>query len=420
MSSVLRTALAVLLPALFFPTGASARTWHVTGHPSGDAPTIQAAIDSSAAGDTVLVAPGTYVENINLSGKDILLRSTGGPEVTIIDGSNVQESAVLFISGESNACVLEGFTITGGKGHLFGTSSSGGGALIYNASPTIRNDIFRGNQAFDGGGVYISGSGLDPIVDYMKVAPNIDGNTFVQNTATYGGGLNINFGKPVITNNLFLQNTAADWGGGASLGVSWGTPVASHNTFRGNEARMGGGLHVGGGHGGRITVSFNLIVENTAAGYPGIGAGGGVSVYYNGTNVLMVNNTIVQNLGGGGVIFSTEPGGEVARNIVAQNSGIGVDCGTSGPPSRVSFHDNLLWTNTNGDFGNCGAWGSTTVIANPEFCGPASGDYSVSTTSPALGPGGPMGAFTTPGCGVVPVRESTWGNLKARAWRPRP
>jgi len=419
MSPGLRTSVAILALSLFFPILASARTWHVTGHPNGDAPTIQAAIDSSASGDTVLVASGTYNENIHLIGKNIWLHSQSGPDVTTIDGSQIAESVVVIDSSESNACVLEGFTITGGKGHIFGMGRYGGGVLIYNASPTLHDNIIRDNQAGDGGGVYISGSGSDPVVDYLKVAPNIDGNTFIQNTATYGGGLNTNFGRPVITNNLFLQNTAADWGGGASLGVSWGTPSASYNTFRGNQARMGGGLHVGGGHGGRITVTFNLIVQNTATGYPSIGAGGGVSVYYNGTNVLMLNNTVVDNLGGGGILFSTEPGGEVARNIIAQNSGFGIDCGY-GPPSRISFHDNLLWANSDGNNGGCGTWGTTSVIADPEFCVPASGNYSVSTTSPALGPGGPMGAFTEPGCGSVAVQKSTWGALKTRAWRPRP
>ena len=50
-----------------------------------DYPTIQSAINASANGDTVLVAPGTYAENINFSGKAITVTSEGGPEVTLID-----------------------------------------------------------------------------------------------------------------------------------------------------------------------------------------------------------------------------------------------------------------------------------------------------------------------------------------------
>ena len=43
-----------------------------------DQPTIQAAIDASAAGDVVLIAPGTYYESLNLIEKQIELRSETG------------------------------------------------------------------------------------------------------------------------------------------------------------------------------------------------------------------------------------------------------------------------------------------------------------------------------------------------------
>src|SRR5689334_21325474 len=49
-------------------------------------PTIQSAINAANSGDTVLVAPGTYVENINFNGKAITVTSSAGASSTIIDG----------------------------------------------------------------------------------------------------------------------------------------------------------------------------------------------------------------------------------------------------------------------------------------------------------------------------------------------
>ena len=56
-------------------------------HVPGDFPTIQEAIDFAVDGDEVEVHPDIYNETINFLGKAITVRSSDGPEVTIIDGT---------------------------------------------------------------------------------------------------------------------------------------------------------------------------------------------------------------------------------------------------------------------------------------------------------------------------------------------
>ena len=107
----------------------------------GDYETIQAGIDASEDGDTVLVAPGTYFENINYTGKKIMVTSnyifsedTNDIVNTIIHGGKPskpnEDAVVTFLSGEETTSVLRGFTITGGSGTLLPDDFRGGGGII--------------------------------------------------------------------------------------------------------------------------------------------------------------------------------------------------------------------------------------------------------------------------------------------------
>jgi len=113
----------------------SGPTWHVSADGSDDNDgseenpfaTIQHGIDLSSDGDTVLVASGTYVENINYNGKNIVVQGEDR-ETTIIDG-NQSGSVVTFENGEDSTAVLSGFTITNGS------TNYGGGIYLTISSP---------------------------------------------------------------------------------------------------------------------------------------------------------------------------------------------------------------------------------------------------------------------------------------------
>ncbi|MDQ4131803.1 MAG: hypothetical protein M3179_01040 [Actinomycetota bacterium] len=115
----------------------------------GRAPTIQAAIDAAADGDSVVVDPGTYYENIDYRGKRIEVRSSGGRDVTVIDGGGAGP-AVTFASGEDLGSVLRGFTVrhgTPGEESNF----AGGGVSISGSSPTIVGNLIRDNTGCNAG-----------------------------------------------------------------------------------------------------------------------------------------------------------------------------------------------------------------------------------------------------------------------------
>jgi len=165
-----------------------------------DYPTIQAGIDVASDGNTVLVQPGTYVENINYNGKNITVGSlflttqdTSYISQTIIDGDSL-DSVVKFESGEDSTAVLTGFSI------IHGYSSNGGGIYCYNySSPSLENVTITGNSANTGGGIYY---GWSP-------SPSLENVTITGNSANTGGGIYYGWSpSPSLVNVTITENSA--------------------------------------------------------------------------------------------------------------------------------------------------------------------------------------------------------------------
>ncbi len=142
-------------------------------HVPADQPTIQAGINAANNGDTVLVAENTYFENINFKGKAITVASnfilngdTSFISNTIIDGSQPMypdsASVVYFISGEDTTSIIQGFTITGGKGTYLPTTRRGGGGILcyYSGAKILNNHIERDSIFNEEEGINILGGGL--------------------------------------------------------------------------------------------------------------------------------------------------------------------------------------------------------------------------------------------------------------------
>jgi len=155
----------IVMLILLITIGLEARVLIVTQTGMSPYPTIQSAINMSIAGDTVLVYPGTYYENIDFNGFSITLGSlyliTQQDSVryqTILDGS--QRASVVKIDGGETVRVV-GFTIRNGIGSsTVGAYGFGGGIAIGNSSVRIEKCIIRDNYASEGAGVFIENSSV--------------------------------------------------------------------------------------------------------------------------------------------------------------------------------------------------------------------------------------------------------------------
>ncbi len=226
--------------------------------------TIQAAIDASENGDTVLVQPGEYVECIDFSGKDIFVGSlyllTGEEEAierTIVDGDSTG-SVVSFTNGETTDAVLVGMTIR----HGF-SDGNGGGINCANSSPSILNCHIRNNYAETRGGGINCEPESNAIISNCLITENTVGSggggiwcgensnpvitdcIIVANEARWnGGGINMYIDcAPVIRNCEICDNTAGSKGGGiiASQDCS---PEIRECVFMWNRAATGGAIAV--------------------------------------------------------------------------------------------------------------------------------------------------------------------------------
>ena len=289
------------ISSLFFSTFSFATTINVPA----DYSTIQAGINATTNGDTVLVQPGTYMENINFNGKNIVVGSlflTTGDTThisrTIID-DNQNESVVIFESGEDLCTILCGFTITNGY------SYQGGGIKCNGSSPCICYNIISANQALQGGGIKCGTS--NSRIEYNRIS----GNSNWVGQISAGGGIYVWESDLIISENKFANNTSDRHGGAIHLERS--TSLIVNNIITGNSSGfIGGGICCYVASSGNIV--NNLINNNTAS------IGGGI--YLNEVPFQIVNNTICFNSAtdGGGIMCINNALMDVVNTILWDNT----------------------------------------------------------------------------------------------------
>ncbi len=302
--------------------------------------TIQKGIDAADTGDTVLVAPGTYHENINFKGKAVVVKSEAGAENTIIDGTQ-SGSVVAFKSGEDTTSVISGFTITNGK-------------AIY------------------GAGIYCDNGSSPKIVNN-----EIKENLITETSGSGGSGVFIQGGHAIVKGNIIRNNNSGGDGGGLHIKDTENILV-ERNIIRDNIAKAAGGMLIYGGE--NIQIFRNLIIGNRSN-----GTGGGIHCLAQ--SGIISNNTIDSNssgLGwqGGGIYFNWVAEVIVRNNIITNNLVGGGIRGESGK----SIHFNNVWNNEGGNYVDCSP-NADDMSADPQFVDPNSEDYHLKSTSPCIDAG---------------------------------
>lgn len=329
-------------------------------HVPGDQPTIQAGVDAAVDGDTVLVSPGTYYENINFNGKAITVTSEQGPAVTIIDGSNGSNTVVNFVSNETAGSLLSGFTIQNHANGYYGYIS------IFNASPTVVGNVIVGNPQNYGSGILVqSGS------------PVIRGNLIA---ATNGSGIASSSDTGMqITGNLAANN--AGWG--IVVNYSNGPNVLQQNTV---VANSGGGI---GSYsfGSPVTLVQNLVLGNAAV---GIGLSGWTGTF------TLVSNTVADNQPGCCGNGASEVQMDQVSDATTLQNNLIVATGTYSAFSCSAFVGVPIFINNDVFAGNNASYGgacpdltgtSGNISADPLFVDLLSDNVHIQAGSPVINAG---------------------------------
>lgn len=306
-----------------------------------DQPTIQAGLNAAAAGDVVLVGPGTYSEAITIPFRQLTLRSAAGPATTILTRSTGRSITMSALS-----LTVDGFTLT-----RTGTGSAGGIAH-QSGDLTMTNCVLSGCSAsFSGpgsGGAVAISSGSNTTCTFI-------GCTFSDNQASSNGGA-IEVGAFAIVriiNCTFLRN-AATFNGGA-LDAPTGTVSIVNSLFSGNSASTGGAVYSSGGSGG-TRISGCTFVGNSGMG------------------------------GTGRAVYSTS-------GTTFENSIVWATAGAPGIPAVYLAGSTATYCNIEGGISP----GFAILNVDPMFVNAAAGDFRLASGSPCLDAGNSTAAIISQG-----------------------
>jgi len=366
---------ALLFTALALPAHAATIVVDVGG--SSAYATIQAGIDASTSGDTVLVMPGTYAgtgnRDIYFNGREITLLAEDGPQQTLIASNRYARGFILY-QGEGNSAVIDGFTIRD-AGLWTSQGNNGGGIYCRNSAPTVRNCVFDDCFAFGGSQMmYGAGGGI-----YCEASDGmlVEDCVFASCRGLGGGGVYASGGEITLTRCRFEDCSGYYTAGGVSLGPGCLSPIS----------------------------------ECTFVGCTSSRSAGALSVYQ--SMAVIERCTFVGNIGAQGVVHFGQTSSTLQDCIIAFNDAAAVRCQTGANPEITHC---VIFGNAGGD-SLCGIH-TDNLFVDPAFCDLAGGDLTLCADSPCLPSNNPWGeSIGALGEGCLgcssPVEPRSWGRIKA-------
>jgi len=246
---------------------------------------IQEGIDAASTGGAVLVAHGTYTgpgnRDLDFGCKAIAVRSENGPDVTVIDcqGSEIDpHRGFYFHSGETEASVVDGFTIRNGYVTGDWPDNSGGGiSCVSGSSPTSTNSTITNNAAAGadghGGGIFCYWY-CNATIANCTISDNTAGQSaenygflwqeavMTDQGAPYGGGMSLQEHDNSTVFNCLIIGNSGDGGGGIAVG-GYSTSTIASCTISANTGNHGGGINC---HSSESTVIINCILWENVSG----------------------------------------------------------------------------------------------------------------------------------------------------------
>ena len=211
----------------------------------------------------------------------LLAEGTEADRITFISADTTEGwQGIRFINTETNgqdSSKLVHCRISFGNANGWSADDKRGGALFFSSSGNVfvGNCLLNKNKAEqNGGAIYCAGTN----------GPHLSGNTFENNTASYGGALFWNYPSGLFENNTF-QNNTADYGGAIFCKAS--NIEFNGNTIKNNRAELfGGGIYFDAGG----TQDFSPSNKNNI--FLNYAGAAGLDFYFDGNASVMKNITV--------------------------------------------------------------------------------------------------------------------------------